>query len=199
MLPIRDHLSMLSQQFLARALQPDHPSHPVATAHPGPRGCRATLRSAFFTPSFYRSYTDTGTSSGVVPSASYKTVIKQIHTDTVRRSMAALPPNRVLNAKPPPSLCRGAVPPPPAPLHALKTESRTVPSIEQLPGCDWPFPHRPLPVLRHGGPHYLPPLLLSLPSYEPDHPGSVGAPRCSRRLRSAAPMLQPSAAGAPSS
>ena len=100
-LPIKDHLSMLSQQFLARALQPDHPSHPVATSHPGPRGCRATLRSKLFTPSFYRSYTDTGTSSGIVPAPSYRSTIKNIHTDSVRRAMAALPPNKVLNSRPP--------------------------------------------------------------------------------------------------
>ena len=99
---IKDHLEMLSKQFLARALQPDHPSHPVATAYPGPKGCRRTLRSAFFTRHFYRSYTDTRTSSGIIPSTSYKTVIKQIHTDTVRRSLANLEPNRVLNDKPPP-------------------------------------------------------------------------------------------------
>ena len=153
-LPIKDHLGMLSQQFLARALQPDHPSHPVATAHPGPRGCKATLRSAFFTPPFYRAYTDTGTSSGIVSPTSYKSVIKQIHTDTVGRSLAALPLNRVLNAKPPPNLRRGAVPPPPVPLYALKTESRTVPCTERLPSCYRPFPYRPLPVLRHGGPHH---------------------------------------------
>ena len=100
-LPISDHLSMLSQQFLARSLQPGHPSHPVATAYPGPRGCKATLRSAFFTPHFYRSYTDSGTSSGIVPSSTFKSTIQSIHTDSVRRAMADLAPNKVLNARPP--------------------------------------------------------------------------------------------------
>ena len=100
-LPINDHLSLLCQQFLARALQPGHPSHNVALAQPGPRGIKATLRSAFFTPNFYRTYTNTGTPSGVIPTSTYKSTIKQIHTDVVSRTMAGLPANKVLNTRPP--------------------------------------------------------------------------------------------------
>ena len=66
-LPVLDRLSMLCQQFLARALQTDHPSHNVALAHPGPRGIKVTLRWAFFKPNFYRRYTDRGTPSGAIP------------------------------------------------------------------------------------------------------------------------------------
>ena len=100
-LPIEDHLSLLCQQFYARTLQPEHPSHAVTTSYPGPRGIRATLRSAFHTPAFYRSYTDTGTSSGVIPAETYRDVIERIHTDVVGRSMMGLPPNKVLNSRPP--------------------------------------------------------------------------------------------------
>ena len=69
-LPINDHLSLLCQQFLARVLQPGHPSHNLATTRSsGPKGIKATLRSAFFTPNFYRTYTNTGTPSGVIPTS----------------------------------------------------------------------------------------------------------------------------------
>ena len=74
----------------------------MALSHPGPRGIKATLRSAFFTPNFYRKYTDSGTPSGVVPTSTYKATIKQIHTDVVTRTMFELPPNKVLNSRPPP-------------------------------------------------------------------------------------------------
>ena len=75
-------------------------THNAALAHPGPRGIKATLRSAFFTPSFYRRYMDSGTPSGVVPTSPYKATIKQIHTDVVSRTMAGLPPKKVLNTRP---------------------------------------------------------------------------------------------------
>ena len=101
-LPISDHLSMLCNQFLARALQPSHPSHSVAVAHPGPRNIRKTLRSAFFTPGFRRSYTDSGTATGIVPESTYQETIRQIHTDSVNRAVSNLEPNKVLNAQPPP-------------------------------------------------------------------------------------------------
>ena len=37
MLPVQDHLSLLSIQLLASSLQPEHPSYPTVTSNPGPR------------------------------------------------------------------------------------------------------------------------------------------------------------------
>ena len=37
MLPVQDHLSLLSCQHLATCLQPDHPLYPTVTADSGPR------------------------------------------------------------------------------------------------------------------------------------------------------------------
>ena len=45
-MPHLEHSRMLSAQFLAGALQPNHPSHAVAVAHRGPRAMKKTLRSA---------------------------------------------------------------------------------------------------------------------------------------------------------
>ena len=44
-LPLHDSLSLLSTQFLARALQPTHPSHNLVTSPPGPRNMKNTLQS----------------------------------------------------------------------------------------------------------------------------------------------------------
>ena len=194
MLPISNHLSMLSQQFLARALQPDYFSHLVATAHPGPRGCKVTLRSAFFTPSFHRFYTDTGTSSGIVPISTCKSAIKIIHTDSVT------PPNKVLNARLPSvsaeeqSLSRWYC----TTLSRLREGQCPLPSSQQLPSCGRQIPHRPLLTLWHGGPHHQSSLLLSLTFHGPDSLASLESLHRDRRILGEAPVLQPSAAGAPS-
>ena len=44
-LPVGDHLELLSAQFLASAQQPDHPSHHVVNLDPGPRRQKETLSS----------------------------------------------------------------------------------------------------------------------------------------------------------
>ena len=44
-LPLHDSLSLLSTQFLARALQPIHPSHTLVTSPTGPRNMKNTLQS----------------------------------------------------------------------------------------------------------------------------------------------------------
>lgn len=46
-LPIQEHLNLLCQQFLARALQLGHSFYNIATSHPGPLGTKKTLRSSF--------------------------------------------------------------------------------------------------------------------------------------------------------
>ena len=44
-MPVGDHLDMLSRQFLAKTLVPDHALHQVTTRQPGPRSLRHTLSS----------------------------------------------------------------------------------------------------------------------------------------------------------
>ena len=95
-LPVKDHLSLLSTQFLAKALQPNHPSHPIVTSPSGPRNKKATLQSRFLcnlTP-----YLE----GGVLQPDRYKSTIAQLHTTAVATSISNRSPNRVLQSSPPP-------------------------------------------------------------------------------------------------
>ena len=47
MLPVQDHLSLICYQYLARALQPNNPSHSVITSPSGSRDMKQTLQSRF--------------------------------------------------------------------------------------------------------------------------------------------------------
>ena len=48
MLPVADHVRMLSAQFLASCLRPSHPSHATVTLPSGPRQMKETLQSAHY-------------------------------------------------------------------------------------------------------------------------------------------------------
>ena len=48
LLPVGEHLKMLSAQFLASSYRPTHPSHDVIRTPSGPRLMRATLQSAHY-------------------------------------------------------------------------------------------------------------------------------------------------------
>ena len=93
MLPVQYHLSLLSSQFLATALQPDHPSYPTVTADPGPRDKKVTLQRRFGSQilRFFR--------NGAVHDA--KEARKQLHTEYVDAAIRARPLNQVLNIPPP--------------------------------------------------------------------------------------------------
>ena len=93
MLPVQDHLSLLSSQFLATSLQPGHASYPTVTADPGPRDMKATLQRRFGS-QVLRFFVD-----GAIQDA--KEARKQLHTEYVESSLQARPPNRVLNLQPP--------------------------------------------------------------------------------------------------
>ena len=95
-LPVRDHLSLLSSQFLARALQPTHPSHSLITSPPGPRNMKHTLQSLFL--HRVAPYTVDGT----IPPDTYRHTINSLHTDAVSQAVASLPDNTVLGAAAPP-------------------------------------------------------------------------------------------------
>ena len=46
-------------------------------------------------------YTDTGNRDGVVQAERYKEVIKNIHTESVKKVLDFMEPNKVLNSRPP--------------------------------------------------------------------------------------------------
>ena len=96
LLPVSDHLSLLSSQFLARALQPFHPSHSLVTTPPGPRNMKHTLQSRFFP------RVSPYTVNGVIPPEQYRETIAAIHSEAVHRSIAELPNNAVLGEGAPP-------------------------------------------------------------------------------------------------
>ena len=94
-LPVRDSLSLICSQFLARTLQPHHPSHHVVTCDPGPRRMKKTLHSRFL-PSVSHLLED-----GVIPQESYRNAINQLHSTTVAVSVDHQTANRVLLTPPP--------------------------------------------------------------------------------------------------
>ena len=95
-LPVRDSLSLICSQFLARTLQPHHPSHHVVTSDPGPRRMKKTLHSSFL-PLVSHFLVD-----GVMPPASYRDAITELHSAAVTDSVDHQTANRVLLTPPPP-------------------------------------------------------------------------------------------------
>ena len=76
-LPVRDHLSLLTSQFLAHALQTTHPSHNIVTTPPAPRNMKHTLQSRFLPD--VAPYTV----GGIIHPIDYNPIIKSLHTDAV--------------------------------------------------------------------------------------------------------------------
>ena len=94
-LPVAQHLRLLSAQYLARALQPSHPSHEWVTSTGPQRAMKETLRS--------RCWEDVEpfVVAGTIPQGELKNTLSQIHTKVVTDSIASLGDNRVLQARPP--------------------------------------------------------------------------------------------------
>ena len=90
-IPVEDHLRLLSSQYLARALQPQHVNHADVVADSGPRSMKHTLRSKCF-PFIEQIVGD----SGVVAPGEYRRVLNDIHTKVVNDTISNYPPNRVL-------------------------------------------------------------------------------------------------------
>ena len=65
-LPVESHLRLLSSQFLARAMQPGHPSYDVVTLPPGHRQMKQTLASKC------GPTVEPFLQNGVIPPAAYK-------------------------------------------------------------------------------------------------------------------------------
>ena len=95
-LPAEDHQRLLSAQFLARTLQPSHPSHPYVTRPEGRRKMKHTLRSKVI--ENVRPYLSP---DGTIAPGSYRDSINSIHTDIVRTAINNQRPNRVLGTPPP--------------------------------------------------------------------------------------------------
>ena len=92
-LPVEEHLHLLSDQYLARALQPQHINHADVSTDSGPRRMKETLRSKC-----YHTIEQFVGASGVVAAADYRRTIVDIHTKVVGDTISNYPPNRVLGA-----------------------------------------------------------------------------------------------------
>ena len=94
-LPVGQHMRLLSGQYLARALQPGHVSHSIVTLPSGRRRMKETLQSKCW------DLVEPHLENGVIPPSKYKTVISNIHTDLVGETMRNYEDNRVLNSAAP--------------------------------------------------------------------------------------------------
>jgi len=92
-LPINEHLSMLSKQFLASALRPFHPSHAQVTSSPGPRANRRLplLQSAYPADISHHQEPD-----NTVDQTKYRSIISSIHMSSVQQYTTNRPPNKTL-------------------------------------------------------------------------------------------------------
>lgn len=95
-LPVSDHLHLLSAQFLAASLQPNHVSRPYTTLDQGPRRMKHTLRSKCIG----EVEKHIGL-NGDIPRANYEQVKTDLHTDIVKKAIAKQSTNRVLGQRPP--------------------------------------------------------------------------------------------------
>ena len=94
-LPVEEHLLLLSAQSLAHALQPDHPSHYFVRLPPGPRRMKETLStkvSHLVSPFLV---------DDVMPVGGCKQAMDAIHTLVVASKMQSYGNNRVLNDRAP--------------------------------------------------------------------------------------------------
>jgi hypothetical protein len=102
-LPVEAHLDMVCTQFLAGAMMRGHPSHDIVQRPPGPRRnkngrpMKETLASKYM-PALEKHLNK----DGVIPEISYKRVLKEIHTEAVKKAIAKQSPNPLLQRAPPP-------------------------------------------------------------------------------------------------
>ena len=96
-LPVAEHLDLLSSQFLASASRPTHPSFDTILSNPGRRLKKHTLQSRF--QHMVDPYLN---DDGVLDPNDYKAAIKDIHTKVVTETVSSLAPNPFLGCPPPP-------------------------------------------------------------------------------------------------
>ena len=97
LMPVDDHLNLLSCQFLANAMQPSHPSHEIVTAACAPRPNMKPSLQTKYGSALIPYLTD----SGVISALNYKKVLAALHTSAVNSAISRLKPNRVLDTAPP--------------------------------------------------------------------------------------------------
>ena len=96
-LPVKEHLHLLSAQYLARSLQPHHVNYPLVTLDQGPRKMKDTLRSKVL--SEVSPYLE---DDGSLRGGNYVSVRNKLHTDAVHKYMSNAKNNRVIGQPPPP-------------------------------------------------------------------------------------------------
>ena len=91
MIPVRDHLDMLSEQYLASALRPDHPAHEPVSRPAGRRDKKKTLQSRF------KDNIEAHLVDGSLPPGAFPEVKKEIHTRYVSKAISAQGNHPLLN------------------------------------------------------------------------------------------------------
>ena len=89
MLPVKDHCTMISKQYLAACHQQNHPGNKHLNQNPQPRNLKPTILS-------YEAEVKDKYRGGL-----YKDVLKTLHTAAVKSTLDSYQPNRVLGTKPP--------------------------------------------------------------------------------------------------
>ena len=93
-MPVKDHCTMLSKQFLLTTQTPNHPNYEDLPGPPPPRPMKKTLKSCY-------GNEIKGLAPTPIDQDTRKRLLKTIHTREVRRSVQNLGNNKVLNSIPP--------------------------------------------------------------------------------------------------
>ena len=92
---VKDHLELLSSQYLASAMRVLHPNHAVVNLPPGPRQMKETLHSKCF------HNVQPHLNDGIMFESNYKKSISAMHSAAVAKALCAAGPNEVLGRYPP--------------------------------------------------------------------------------------------------
>jgi REP element-mobilizing transposase RayT len=100
-LPVQDHLDMISKQFLVSALRPAHPSHEVVRRLPGPRKnkCGRPLKETLS--SKYGPSVEKYLQNGVMSEVFYYKTLQAIHTEAVSDAKKKQRHNPLIQCHPP--------------------------------------------------------------------------------------------------
>ena len=93
---VKDHLEMLSAQFLASCSRTSHPSHEIIHQPQGARNMKQTLQSKHGS-KISRFVTD-----GAIDASQYRNILDTLHTESVQQTINRLEPNPLLDTRPPP-------------------------------------------------------------------------------------------------
>ena len=94
LLPVSDHLRMLSAQFLASCSRASHPSYNIISAPDGLRSMKQTLQSA------HRDSVADFLTNGALPPEAYNSVKEIIHASFVEESLQVQDDNPLLQRRP---------------------------------------------------------------------------------------------------